>query len=656
MKAFLACMAVSALLLVLLVSGVFVYLSNIVKKETELAAYVLPNLELAHQFSSATAGLQSQGQLLRSASTTEGLIERNHLLENSIRQTRALLESGPGQQDIDTRALANTIDQIHVVVIALFDIRESQLFEAEHLRQETNSSVAQLDEMLTAIQSHIVLLTDRLHNISEVLTAIATTESGTGERFKAYATRLQEFESNSINIQQYLLFTQDLERLKSLLQRLPLLNTSDAATASIQERDLLVQAMNQRTNQIRDSEVQDLLLQPLSVISSRLNTRKNPFESALSLIELSQLQTRFSSALTVLTDEVPAVAEQIRSQSEAMLANVFEEIRIGFERYRWILLGGLGFSLLMLGTFSYWLVYRQTVLPLGLISGQLDSVGTDSFISSNQPYFIQEISDLSIAVNDLDQAHKEMQRKDVQLNVTNKELRRANENLEQFAHVASHDLQEPLRMLQQFSGLLEEEYQSELDDDGKFYIEAISSSARRMSTMIRDTQEYANSSRTSQSMNNIDLQQILELVINDKKIIIHETGATITVGNLPCVMANATGMTQLFSNLLVNAMKYRQEGVPSQISVDSHYPSTARVVDITVQDNGVGIESRYLDRIFTPFERLTSGSVMGTGLGLAICTKVCESHDWVLDVSSEVGVGSRFKIRVPLTQVLKKAA
>ena len=298
------------------------------------------------------------------------------------------------------------------------------------------------------------------------------------------------------------------------------------------------------------------------------------------------------------------------------------------------------------------------MLPLGQISGQLDSVGTDSFTSSNQPYFVQELSDLSFAVNDLDRAHKEMQHKDVQLKATNKELRRANEDLDQFAHVASHDLQEPLRMLQQFSGLLEEEYQNELDDDGKYYIKTISNAARRMSNMIRDTLQYAKSSRANQDMVNVDLEQILELVINDKQIVIDESGSTITVGNLPCVIANATGMTQLFGNLLVNAIKYRRKGVPSQITIDAHYSSTFPVVDITVNDNGVGIEAKFLERIFSPFERLATSSVSGTGLGLAICTKVCDSHDWTIDVSSEVGVGSSFRIGVPLAQVavVKKAA
>lgn len=650
------CMAVSALLLMLLVSGVLVYLSSILKKEAELAAYVLPNLELAHQFSSATSGLQSQGLLLRSAATTDELFARNELLENSIRQTRALLESGHRQQDIDTSALTNTIDQIHVIVIALFDIRNSQLEQIEHLQQETNYSLVKLDNMLGAIQSHVVKLTDQLLEVGDVLSAITATDTGESEALESYVARLREFESNSLKIQEFMLFSKDLEKLRALVQTLPLLRTSDAVTLSIQERDLLVQTMNQRTEQIQDNEVQDLLLLPLSRINSRLHANKNPFDSTLLQIELSQLQTRLGNALTVLTDEVPAVAEQIRSQSEALLVSVFEETTAGLERYRWTLLGGLGFALGLLGTVSYWLVYRQTVIPLEQISGQLDSVGTDGFTSSNQPYFIQEMSDLSVAVNDLDQAHKAMQRKDVQLKVTNKELRRANEDLEQFAHVASHDLQEPLRMLQQFSGLLEEDYQSELDDDGKFYIEAITSSARRMSSMIRDTLEYASSSRTSRSLTTVDLEQTLAQVIRDKEIAIHEAGATITVSNLPCVIANATGMTQLFGNLLINAIKYRREGVPSLVTVDAHYPPSTPVVEITVRDNGVGMESKYLERIFSPFERLGGNTIAGTGLGLAICTKVCESHAWEIDVSSEVDRGSSFRIRVPLTQVVKLAA
>ena len=656
MKVFLICMSVSTLLLMLLVSGVLVYLTNILNREAELAEYVVPNLELAHQFSSATAGLQFQGQLLRSANSPDDLIARNNLLENSLREVRTLLEYSPRQHDIDTGALTNTIDQIHVVVIALFDIRETQLYQIEHLQKETGFALTELDNMLSTIQSHVVMLTDRLLDTGKVLSTITPRITGIGLELGSYATGLKEIESNSLKIQEYLLLSKDLERLKALVQRLPSLDTNEAVAASTQERDLLVQAMNQRTDQFQGSEVKDLLLLPMSRLSSRLNARKNPFDSASSLIELTQLQKRLSTALTVLTDEVPEVAEQIRTQSEAMLFYAFEETSAGLERFRWILLGGLGMALVMLGIISYWLVYRQTVLPLGRISGQLDNVGTTGFTASNQPYFIQEMSELSIAVNDLDQAHKEMQRKDVQLKDTNKELRRANEDLEQFAHVASHDLQEPLRMLQQFSGLLEEEYQDKLDEDGKFYIEAIGSSARRMSAMIRDTLEYASSSRTHQSMETVDLKQILAQVIKDKAIVIDEAGATITVGELPSVNANATGMAQLFGNLLVNAVKYRRDGVPSQITVDAHYSSAAPIVEITVSDNGVGIEARYLKRIFSPFERLSGSSVAGTGLGLAICSKVCEAHDWEIKVLSEVGMGSSFRISIPLVQVARAAA
>ena len=658
------CMTVSALLLVLLVSGVFVYLSNILKKEAELAAYVLPNLKLAHQYSSATAGMQSQGQLLRSASTVDDLIAREQLLQDSIGETRALLEAGSSQQGIDSSALTNTVDQIHVVLIALFGIREKQLYEAEQLQLDTDSTIAELDKMLGAIQTHVVELADQAQNIQEVSLVVRNFATSVDEELESYVAQLQEFKSISLNIQEFLLFNQDLERFKSLIQRLPLLGSPYAVTVSMQERDLLVQAMNRRADQIQDDAAQDLLLLPLSEIDSRLRATNNLFDSALSLIELSLLQKRLSTALTALTDEVPAVAEQIRSQSESLLVNVFEETMEGLEGYRWVMMGGLGIALLMVGSVSYWLVYRQTVLPLGQISGQLDSVGTENFTSSNQPYFIQELSDLSLAVDDLDKAHKQMQSKDVQLKATNRELRRANEDLEQFAHVASHDLQEPLRMLQQFSDLLEEDYQKELDDDGKYYIKTISNAARRMSNMIRDTLQYAKSSRANQDMINVDLEQILELVINDKQVVINESGSTITVGKLPCVIANATGMTQLFGNLLVNAIKYRREGVSSQITIDAHYPSTVPIVEITVKDNGVGIEAKFLERIFSPFERLATSSVSGTGLGLAICTKVCESHNWTIDVSSEVGEGSSFKIGVPLAQVinvphgevLKKAA
>ncbi|NND90133.1 MAG: hypothetical protein HKN42_04655 [Granulosicoccus sp.] len=652
MKAFLICMIIALMLMVSLVAGVWFYMSTILKREADVASIVLPNLELAHQFTSATAGLQSQGLLMRNADSIEALHSRQQLLEDSISRTRELIDSGSGRQDIDASALANTIDQIHVVMIALADIREAELNAVEQLHEATESILGDLDLLIAAIQSRVVLLTGKLQEQGDVLADYGGAPADLEARSGVHDSTPSQFVSLSLYLQDYLLASQDLVRLRALVQRMPLLRAIDDVATSEQQRDLLLRTLVSRAARIEDDKVEDVLLTPLKDVSNRLHARHNPFMNARNSIELSELQQRLNTALTGLTDEVPAVAEHIRSQSESILVEVSMRTREELKRYRRFLFGVLGLSLLAVGCIAYWLLYRRTALPLSEISSQLDSVGTDGFSPVDQDYFLLELAELSTAVNELDQAHKEMQRKDLQLKDTNRELCRVNEELEQFAHVASHDLQEPLRKLQQFSGLLEEEYGDQLGDDGRFYVDAITRSASRMSAMIRDTLEYARSSRSSQTISTVDLEKLLDSVRADKEFVIEEAGATICIGDLPLVEANQTGMVQLFGNLLVNAVKYRRPDTACVVRIDAHYPAGEQRVVITVEDNGMGIDNQHLQRVFSPFERLGGGAVAGTGLGLAICARVCEAHGWSIEVSSEVGVGSCFRISVPLAHVV----
>ena len=298
---------------------------------------------------------------------------------------------------------------------------------------------------------------------------------------------------------------------------------------------------------------------------------------------------------------------------------------------------------------SYWLLYRRTVVPLVAITDQLEKVGTAEFVALKSSYFLEEMDELASAVKDLDRAQKGMREQDKQLERRNSELARANEDLQQFAHVASHDLQEPLRKLQQFSGLLQEEYGELLDEDGGFYLKAIANSSKRMSLMIRDTLEYARTSRADQSLQPVDLHQVIDTLIGDLDLLIQDSGTTINVEPLPILVANNTGVFQLLRNLLVNSMKYKREGVASQITVRQRPDADNENIIIELEDNGMGIKKEHLNRIFIPFERLDTSGVRGTGLGLAICQKVCDAHDWKFRVVSIEARGTCFSIHIPIS-------
>ena len=657
MRAFVLCMLLQALLLIVLVAGVWKYTADILSRETELSSYVLPNLELAHHFTSATAGLQSQGLLLRTASTADDLALRKRLLGDSIRETKSLIQSHSSLSAFDTDRLADTINQIQVVVTGLSNVRGRQLENRARLEEESERQIAELDELFKVVQDRVVILTDDLLETREVLSTFSDenvdSEGSQARESEAYDFALDRFEANSLIIQDYLLFSQDLIGLKSVLERLPLILAREEIVVAEQTRDLLVQAMVNRAIYISDQGGSDLLLTPLTAIRNALRGENNLFARRLAALDTDAQQQKLSAELAQLTIDVPAVTEQIRAESEAILLRVAAATRKGLERYRWFLFFALLLSMLVLGSIGYWLLYRRTVVPLGEIAARLDDVGTERFTQPEHAYFIREIEVLSQVLGELDQVQKQMQRKDIQLNASNHELRKANEDLEQFVHVASHDLQEPLRKLQQFSGLLAEDYTGKFDSDGAFYLEAIANSARRMSTMIRDTLDYARSARSDMSEEEVDLNTLMQAVYEDMDVTVAEAGAHVKVGKLPVVMASRTGMSQLFGNLLVNAIKYRREEVDCVVDIQARYPDGQDRLIIDIRDNGVGIEERYFERVFIPFERLGSLSVSGTGLGLAICAKVCDAHGWHISVSSEFGKGSCFHVSIPAEHVVK---
>lgn len=225
------------------------------------------------------------------------------------------------------------------------------------------------------------------------------------------------------------------------------------------------------------------------------------------------------------------------------------------------------------------------------------------------------------------------------------ELARSNEELQQFAYVASHDLQEPLRMITSYLQLVERRYAEQLDDDGREFIGFAVDGASRLKALINDLLAYSRVQSQEKDFALLDVNRIYDQAIKNLEISIEETGAQITHDPLPEVMGGENLLTLLFQNLISNAIKYRREEAPT-IHVGCN--RQGREWHFTVRDNGVGIEPEYLERIFIIFQRLHSkDEYSGTGIGLAICKKVVERHDGRIWVESTVGQGSTFHFTIP---------
>lgn len=229
----------------------------------------------------------------------------------------------------------------------------------------------------------------------------------------------------------------------------------------------------------------------------------------------------------------------------------------------------------------------------------------------------------------------------------NTELALANDGLRQFAYVASHDMQEPLRKIQQFSELLSSEYQEKLDDEGQYFLSVVSDSATRMSALIRDLLTYSRTAHRELDRKEIDLEKQIDAIKQMLAVSIEETSAKIEYGKLPTVAGDETMVQQLFSNLIGNAIKYRAASRKPAVKISSRRSKNS--LTVTVKDNGIGMEQKYIDRIFEPFTRLQSDEALkGSGIGLAICKSVCDRHGWQIEVDSEPGKGSRFVVKIPL--------
>jgi chemotaxis family two-component system sensor kinase Cph1 len=220
------------------------------------------------------------------------------------------------------------------------------------------------------------------------------------------------------------------------------------------------------------------------------------------------------------------------------------------------------------------------------------------------------------------------------------ELARSNAELEQFAYVASHDLQEPLRMMASFSQLLAKRYKGRLDADADEFIGYIVDGAIRMQRLIDDLLTYSRVGRLGRPLAPTDCTKIFETTLLNLRSAIEEAGAVVTAGPLPVVMADATQLVRLFQNLIGNAIKFRGDS-PVQIDVGAEYQGDKWL--FWIRDNGIGIEPQYLERIFLIFQRLHHRhDYPGTGIGLAIAKKIVERHGGRIWVESERGKGSTF--------------
>jgi len=247
------------------------------------------------------------------------------------------------------------------------------------------------------------------------------------------------------------------------------------------------------------------------------------------------------------------------------------------------------------------------------------------------------------------------------LRLAAEQLRRSNLELQEFASVASHDLQEPLRKIQAFGDRLRVKCAAALGENGHDYLERMQDAARRMQILLHDLLTLSRVTSKAQPFERVNLRKIVEDVVSDLEVRIEQTGGLVEIGRLPVIDADAGQMRQLLQNLISNALKFQARGTKPEVIISGKVLDNAEslpgsmpgeeICQLVVRDNGIGFDERYLDRIFQVFQRLHSRSdYEGTGIGLAVCRKIAERHGGTISAKSAEGEGATFIVTLPVKQ------
>jgi len=230
------------------------------------------------------------------------------------------------------------------------------------------------------------------------------------------------------------------------------------------------------------------------------------------------------------------------------------------------------------------------------------------------------------------------------------QLEASNRELQQFASVASHDLQEPLRKIVVFGDRLRAKFGDQLGEQGSDYVDRMMNAAGRMRTLIDDLLEFSRVMTRARPFVPVNLGEVIHEVLGDLEVLIESKGAVIDVGDLPTIQADPTQLRQVFQNLIANALKFQGEGAVPHVAIRAEPAACGALPGwkITVRDNGIGFEQQHADRIFAPFQRLHGRSEFGgSGIGLAIVRRIVERHGGTIAAESSLGHGAAFLITVP---------
>jgi signal transduction histidine kinase len=299
------------------------------------------------------------------------------------------------------------------------------------------------------------------------------------------------------------------------------------------------------------------------------------------------------------------------------------------------------------GLLAAWLLGKRfLVKPVEDLSAKVLAIGRGELEARAEgDYQIVEFRTLAESFNKM---AEDLQKHETRLMQKSEALERSNRDLEHFAYIASHDLQEPLRKVTSFADLLSRRYSGNLDDKAKSYFDFMVDGAKRMSTLINQLLAYSRLNTTGRDFAPVDCNELVRQVVESIQMAIDEACATLSIGNLPVVSGDQVQLAQVFQNLIENALKFRG---PQPLTISIAAKIAANSWEFSVADNGIGIAPEHAERIFLMFQRLhAANEYSGSGIGLAMCKRIVERHGGHIRVEGTPGGGSTFIFTLPQTK------
>jgi light-regulated signal transduction histidine kinase (bacteriophytochrome) len=256
-----------------------------------------------------------------------------------------------------------------------------------------------------------------------------------------------------------------------------------------------------------------------------------------------------------------------------------------------------------------------------------------------------------------DELEQRVRERTAELHAYMEKLKESNQALQDFASIASHDMQEPLRKVVSFGNMLGQKYGDAMGEEGKDYLNRMLNATERMQSLLKSLLDYSRVTTKAEPFREVELSSLIGEVLSDLEVRIESSGGIVELGELPVIEADPTQMRQLFQNLIGNGLKFHKEGGKPIVKVHCSVGGPG-LYKLTVEDNGIGFEEKYREKIFTPFQRLhgRTSQYEGTGMGLAICRKIVERHGGTIAAKSAPGQGTTFIVTLPVKKNDSKGA